>query len=391
MTISTERLREIAASRTLIICTGEDRAIVTDTDTDKDLAREWAVQVTKDGDAFRTHHTRDKAAARYILSTLADDRDARIEALAQQLRAEEDDHRKTLKLAERLAKEHDEARDNPPLLVSFSGGRTSAYMTKLILDNWRDRYQIHVVFANTGLEHPKTLEFIRNCDEQFGFGTVWIESVINQERGIGPGFRVVTFDTAARNGEPFEGFIRKHGIPNPVMLGCTRSLKHYPMLAWMRAHGLSEKTCKTAIGIRADEKRRVSDAAADRNIIYPLVDEWPTDKQDVLSWWEDQPFDLGIEEFEGNCRGCFKKSKRKHFLQMEKDPSVYDWHARMEELYSTVNSTSHRYFFRGDQSTAMLREEFARVQGNFRRQLRFDFEVGGCSESCEVFETKETP
>lgn len=278
-----------------------------------------------------------------------------------------------------------------PLVVSFSGGRTSAYMTAQVLKHWRDRYSaIYVVFANTGLEHPKTLEFIRNCDKQFGFGTVWIEALINPEQGVGPGFRTVTYETACRDGSVFESYIAKYGIPNTKMLGCTRTLKYQPMKAWMRSIGLSEKDCDTAIGIRADERRRISDDSAKRNIVYPLIDEWPVDKQDILNWWEDQTFDLEIEEFEGNCRGCYKKSKRKHFLQMEKDPHAYDWHDRMEKLYATVNSTSHRYFFRGDMSTEALRQEFQRVQGNFRRQLQFEFEVGGCSESCEVFNTEQT-
>jgi len=65
--------------------------------------------------------------------------------------------------------------------VSFSGGRTSAYMTKLLLDNWSDRYDFIVTFANTGLEHPKTLEFVRNCDDHFGFNTVWLEAVVQRE------------------------------------------------------------------------------------------------------------------------------------------------------------------------------------------------------------------
>jgi hypothetical protein len=34
-----------------------------------------------------------------------------------------------------------------------------------------------VVFANTGQEREETLEFVKQCDDHFGFGTVWIEGV----------------------------------------------------------------------------------------------------------------------------------------------------------------------------------------------------------------------
>ena len=64
------------------------------------------------------------------------------------------------------------------LCISFSGGRTSAYMTKIILDNWSEKYDIQVIFANTGLEHEKTLEFVNNCDKNMGFNTKWVECVV---------------------------------------------------------------------------------------------------------------------------------------------------------------------------------------------------------------------
>ena len=50
------------------------------------------------------------------------------------------------------------------LVISFSGGRTSAYMTHLLLqqrDLWKD---VIVLFANTGQEDERTLDFVNNCD-----------------------------------------------------------------------------------------------------------------------------------------------------------------------------------------------------------------------------------
>ena len=203
--------------------------------------------------------------------------------------------------------------------------------------------------------------------------------------------KIVTFETASRKGEPFEAYIRKYGIPNTAFPQCTRELKLYPMQSYLRSLGIYHKTIPTAIGIRSDEKRRVSAKADVENIIYPLVDVWPTDKQDVLDWWEDRQFDLGIDEFEGNCQGCFKKSLNKQFMQIERDPSVYDFHRRMETFYRTVGpQDGERVFFRNNMSTDMLFEAYRQNGGDIRR-MSDPYSNGGCSESCEVYETKEFP
>ena len=50
------------------------------------------------------------------------------------------------------------------LFVSFSGGRTSAYMCWWLLNNKADVYDFIFIFANTGLEHENTLKFVNQCD-----------------------------------------------------------------------------------------------------------------------------------------------------------------------------------------------------------------------------------
>jgi hypothetical protein len=223
----------------------------------------------------------------------------------------------------------------------------------------------------------------------FGFNTVWLESVVQHDKRSAPTHKIVTFDTASRKGEPFEEVIKKYGIPNSAFPGCTRDLKLSPIKSYLKSLGIDEHRIRTAIGIRTDETRRVNPKVAEaRSLEYPLIVVWPSDKQDVLDWWEDQPFDLGIDEFEGNCLGCWKKSLKKHFMQIERDPSVYDFHKRMEAEHEfTGPQQGHRHFFRGDMTTIQLFKAYEEHGQQPRRMVEQPHENGGCSESCELFET----
>lgn len=276
--------------------------------------------------------------------------------------------------------------------ISFSGGRTSGFLTKKLLGKYGRFYDFIVTFANTGMEDPRTLEFVHNCDLHFGFNTVWLEAEVHHGVRESSTHRVVTYETACRDGKVFEEVIKKYGIPNLVFQPCNREMKLNTMRSYRRSVGADHPLVPTAVGIRADETRRINAKAAEMNIVYPLVDEWPVDKQDVLDWWEDQPFDLGIEEFEGNCKGCFKKSYRKHFQQIDKDPSVYDWHRRMEEQYHDVGpQQGSRRFFRGnltvDQLFAMREEQRTAAPTSGRKVIDI-YENGGCTESCEFLPTE---
>lgn len=287
------------------------------------------------------------------------------------------------------------------LRISFSGGRTSGRMTKELLDAHKNgtlldpfgkRYEkVIVTFANTGCEHFLTLLFIHNCDAHFGFNTVWLEAEVNPKKGVGNDFRVVTYETASRKGEPFEAYIAKHGIPNMAFPKCTSELKASVMNAYRRALGLKKKDCVTAIGIRVDESRRVNKAAVKENIIYPLIDMFPMDKQDVIDWWKDQPFDLEIPEHLGNCTWCWKKSFSKHLHVMQDMPEAFDFPERMEMKYPLVGPEKPivpRRFFRKYMSVSDIRNHHSMLAGNLPKIAKQE-DYGGCSESCELFPMEE--
>jgi 3'-phosphoadenosine 5'-phosphosulfate sulfotransferase (PAPS reductase)/FAD synthetase len=278
------------------------------------------------------------------------------------------------------------------LLISFSGGRTSGYMTKKLIDEYSNEYDIKVVFANTGFENEETLEFVFMCDSVFNFGTVWLEAVTNPEKRQGTRHKEVTYFTASRNGEPFEQMIQKYGLSNIQSPHCTRELKLRPIDSYVKSIGWDKWDYDTAIGIRTDEIRRVRDDKT-RSIVYPLVDWFPSDKQDVLDWWEDQQFDLRLQEHQGNCKTCWKKSFKKLIQLHNEKPEQFDFFERMERQYGRVGAefdkcpdAPDRVFFRGRTSVPMLRqmaqESVVRVA-----PIVDIYADGGCSESCELYET----
>lgn len=275
----------------------------------------------------------------------------------------------------------------PRLFISFSGGRTSAYMTWRLMQEKRASHDIVVVFANTGQEHERSLEFVDQCDRVFGFGTVWVECVVNPEHGQGTTHKVVTFATASRDGAPFEAMIRKYGIPNRSYPHCTRELKQAPMYSFIREYGWQPGTYKVAVGIRADEIDRMT---TNPELIYPLISAG-INKSDVITWWSRQPFDLQIAEHQGNCVWCWKKSLRKHLTLAKESPAIFDFPARMEREYAHAGAgEGPRVFFRNHrtaaQIVAMAQQPFAEFQERVQLSLLADeLDVSnGCTESCVV-------
>src|SRR5512139_29328 len=109
-----------------------------------------------------------------------------------------------------------------PTCISFSGGRTSAYMLwRVLQSNGGLPSDAVVCFANTGKEEEATLRFVDRCSREWGVPIAWVEY------REGPSFERVTFDTAARNGEPMEAIVaqRRGMLPNRAMRFCSGELK----------------------------------------------------------------------------------------------------------------------------------------------------------------------
>ena len=248
--------------------------------------------------------------------------------------------------------------DKPVLFVSFSGGRTSGYMCKWLLDNKANEYDLRFVFANTGQEHEKTLEFVDRCDKEFGLDLVWVEGAFNPEKNKGTSFSVVTFDTACRDGRLFEEMIKVFGVPNTDYPHCNRELKLQPIKSYKAFLGY-EREHLMAIGIRADEADRMSFKALEKGqLTYPLIKWTQTTKAEVRHWWAGQSFDLEIDEHEGNCKTCWKKSDRKLFTLAKHNPEWFEVFDTLEQKYSSLKiegqSVTDRVFFRKHRSARTI-------------------------------------
>ena len=215
----------------------------------------------------------------------------------------------------------------PILSVSISGGRTSGYMSKWLIDNKRNEYDLNFVFANTGQEHEKTLDFVDRGDREWGLGVTWVEAVVHHGIRKGSTHKVVNYKTASRNGEPFEQVCKKYGLSNMTFQPCNRELKLNPMKSYRKEldDGL------VAIGIRADEVDRINPNYESLGLVYPLAFWNPTTKEQVRHWWKEQPFDLEIPEHLGNCVTCWKKSDRKLMTIAKHEPERFDFFKKMEK------------------------------------------------------------
>jgi len=284
------------------------------------------------------------------------------------------------------------------MLISFSGGRTSAYMMYRLITDFSDKYEFKIVFANTGKEDEETLKFVDRCAKEWNVEIIWVEGIYKDDNGLpftkkgwGVKHKIVTFETASRNGQPFEELISVLGIPSSNVPFCSFQLKRKPIEHYMKTIGW--KKYKIAIGIRNDEVDRISSEYKKRRIVYPLIskDFFPTNKPQILDWFLKNLFDLQCSKNLGNCDLCWKKGTDTLIKALKEKPQIIDWWQNMTNKYSHFAPRTMKKGFEPPFNfyrTNMSPNDLLKLKLLSDKQLDLFVEnekLDGCSESCEPF------
>lgn len=268
-----------------------------------------------------------------------------------------------------------------PALISFSGGRTSAYMLWRILQAHSGTLpdDVVVAFANTGKEREETLRFVHECGSRWGVDIAWVE--FRKRSGPAEGrYERVGFNSASRNGEPLAALIAaKKFTPNSAMRFCTEEAKVNTIRFYLEAErGMLGG--KKVIGLRHDEGHRLLKGYA-KNAegkdpwprYYPL-DKARITKRDVMAFWQEQPFDLGLRGYEGNCDLCFLKGRGTLKAIMRENPGASAWWIEQERIGKGRFVTEYSY--------ADLQREVDEQPTLFDEPIDFEHDVE-CGDLCE--------
>lgn len=308
--------------------------------------------------------------------------------------------------------------DDLPRVVSFSGGQTSGFMLRRLIDaneDFRERFK--VVFSNTGKEHNATLDFVHDVEKQWEIPIVWVEydriSSININPDLVPNgrikinllkqqannqeahwFKIVDYKTAARTTDkitPFDKMLEwAAALPNVRGRSCSAFLKMRTMEKYLRSIGVAKYY--DYIGIRYDEIHRAHEIIINgdshrRSPCFPLCDDKIT-KQDVDAFWNQNSFKLNIPNHMGNCDLCFLKAKWKRLAITRRNPDVAKWWADWESKFIQKGVTGEGARFRKDQSYQQLINEATHPELDLKDENDWDVPcscaVGGYRDKSEI-------
>lgn len=330
------------------------------------------------------------------------------------------------------------------IVASFSGGRTSGHLVRLLQEVKKSGKEVIYLFMDTGAEHPETYKFIKQLVKEWGIKLICLRVVINPEMGKGNSYREIDINDIGPDLQPWRDMVAKYGLPYVGGAFCTRVMKAE----------VFERYCKdnfdeweSWLGMRIDEqvriwgkgvfqvlkKMRMEDAemnslyadlskikhldgmvqhlesrylldTANANLIAHRVvavkasrqrfmaEISDLEKQDIINWWAKQPFDLGIEEHLGNCVFCIKKDVKKVALALKDEPEM------AVEFKRLINSPEVKKVDRDQQGDRIMyrqKNSLEDIESMFSEHSRTEiaerikgnkeYQTNSCSESCEPF------
>jgi 3'-phosphoadenosine 5'-phosphosulfate sulfotransferase (PAPS reductase)/FAD synthetase len=234
------------------------------------------------------------------------------------------------------------------IIVAVSGGRSSAMMAYHIhtSEKYKD-YNKAYVFANTGMERPETIDFLKKIESVWGIPLTLIEGTYSNIMGVGVGYKIVDWDSLDMKANVFEQCIMHmnkgifDGLPNQDAPYCSERMKTRPCNKFAKDIFNDEKYI-TAIGFRREDMpKRISCAEIkhDEQRIFPLLTDFiePIGLLELNSWWNQQAFKLGINSKFGNCELCWKKSDNNLVEVIRNGTRFVDWWQRMEDQYGNTS------------------------------------------------------
>ena len=199
-------------------------------------------------------------------------------------------------------------------------GRSSARTALLAMDKYGAK-NVDLVLMDTGAEHPLSYKFARDMVEHFGVTVTCLRGDFSAPLGKGVDFNVVPLSECKYDLKPFKEMMAKYGTPYIGGMFCTDRMKLQPYKKYCDWK-YGKKNYETILGIRIDEPKRLRE----KPFISYLADICDDEKQDILDFWAEQVFDLEIEEWNGNCVFCPKKSNLKLAAAQRDNPELYiDW------------------------------------------------------------------
>lgn len=263
-------------------------------------------------------------------------------------------------------------------VISFSGGRTSAFMTLEVLALHPDS---EVIYMDTGAEHPATYEFIKSFSREFNVPITCLRVIPNPEMRKASTYEILSVDDIKPDLEPWRRMLRKYGHPYVGGAFCTDRMKTVPFTKYCDEK-YGKGNYERWLGIRIDEQARLQNR---QDGFHYLADISDFEKQDVLDWWSIQSFDLGIREHLGNCVFCIKKSLQKVALAAKDEPELAQ---EFWQMIQDEDKKEDKVMYRSNRSLGEVIALFSDVSRDelaSRMHSMRQYDTGSCSESCEAF------